>query len=48
MVLRPMCMMVGMGMMAVQVAFTAGAVAGTAGMVGLYALRRAMRNRAAS
>ena len=46
MILRPMCMMVGV--MAIKAAFTAGAVAGTAGMVGLYALRQAMRSRSAT
>ncbi len=43
MVLKLLCAQAVLTKMAVQGAFTLGAVAGTAGMVGLCALRRAMK-----
>jgi hypothetical protein len=43
MVLKLLCAQVALTKMAVQGAFTLGAVAGTAGVVGLCALRRAMK-----
>ncbi len=45
MVLKLLCAQVVLTKMAVQGAFTLGAVAGTAGVVGLCALRRAMKER---
>lgn len=45
MVLKLLCTQVVLTKMAVQGAFTLGAVAGTAGVVGLCALRRAMKER---
>ena len=43
MVLKLLCAQVVLTKMAVRGAFTLGAVAGTAGVVGLCALRRAMK-----
>lgn len=43
MVLKLLCAQAVLTKMAVQGAFTLGAVAGTAGVVGLCALRRAMK-----
>lgn len=43
MILKPLSAMMMLG--AVQTAFTVGAVAGTAGVIGLLALRRALKER---
>lgn len=45
MVLKLLCAQVALTKMALGGAFTLGAVAGTAGVVGLYALRRAVKEK---
>lgn len=48
MVLKLICAQLRLTKCAVRAAFTMGAVAGTAGAIGLYALRRAVKERRAS
>jgi len=45
MVLKLICAQVMLTKLAVRTAFTMGAVAGTVGVVGLYALRKAINER---
>jgi hypothetical protein len=45
MVLRLVCAAIAIKVMVAKAAFTAGAVAGTAGVIGLCALRKAMAER---
>jgi len=45
MVLKLICAQVMLTKLAVRGAFTVGAVAGTVGVVGLYALRKAIKER---
>jgi len=48
MVLKLICAQMLLTKLVVRGAFTLGAVAGTAGVVGLYALRRAIREKTGS
>lgn len=45
MVLKLLCAQVALTKLAINGAFTLGAVAGTAGVIGLYALRRAVKEK---